>query len=194
MITYNGRKYRKASEAEQAQLEKIGHPGFRSAITGLWTTFDDLLDCLDSLDVDDPVLVGGLAVQHHGYMRMTEDIDVLLDREDYDRLLEDGKIKFGQLKYFKPGVQVDILTEGKDNNPSPDRVRDPAAPHLPTLAGLIYLKLLSDRIKDQADIVELLKVNGYNDQLEKQIAKLADQAQLDTLRKLWLKAQSELSR
>jgi len=150
---YKDQLYRRAD-----WQDRIGHVGFRTAVAKLWRTFEDLLLHLEDLGVD-AVLVGGLAVQHHGYTRMTEDIDILIDRADYERLTDQGKIQYGQLQRFQPGVQVDVLTEGKDGAPAPSVVRDPTTPYLPTLAGLICMKLISGRMKDQADVVELLKTN-----------------------------------
>ena len=139
----------------------IRHAAFRSAVVGLWQSFEDLVGFLAQHHVD-PVLVGGLAVQHHGYVRLTEDIDILISRVDYDRLVEEGLIKFGSLKRFQSGVQVDVLTEGKDGNPDPSVVRDPELPNLPTLEGLVYLKLLAGRLKDHADVAELMKRHDFD--------------------------------
>jgi general secretion pathway protein N len=109
--------------------------------------------------------VGGLAVQHHGVERLTEDIDLLISRVAYDELVQEGKIKFGQLKIM-PGTQIDVLTEGKDRNPDPEFVRD-ADTVFPTFAGLIYLKLNAGRMKDVGDVAELLKAHGF-DAVEKE--------------------------
>ncbi|KKN66707.1 hypothetical protein LCGC14_0468930 [marine sediment metagenome] len=184
MFRYRGQLYRRIDWSD-----RIGHVGFRRAVTTLWQTFEDLVEHLGELDVD-PVLVGGLAVQHYGYTRMTEDIDILIDRSDYNRLVESGKIQYGQLRRFQPGVQVDVLTEGRDGAPAPDDIRDPDSPWLPTLAGLIHMKLISDRMKDQADVVELLKANDFDPDIRDQLQRL-DSAQLPEFDRLFTMAQME---
>lgn len=144
-------------------LSRITNKSFQKLLAQLHNEAAWIIDfLLDDYGIN-PVIVGGLAVQYHGYRRFTEDIDILLSREDYDKLVEDNKIKFGQLK-LKPGLQIDVLTEGKDNNPDPDFVRDGNS-NWPTLEGLIYLKLVANRVKDQADIVELIKSEGGSEGL-----------------------------
>lgn len=106
------------------------------------------------LDGYHPLVVGGMAVQHHGLVRLTDDIDLLFSAQEYNKLVEDNRIKYGTLRY-KPGVQVDVLSEGKDNNPNPELIRMGSSMY-PTLEGLIWLKLISKRLKDQGDIAELM--------------------------------------
>jgi hypothetical protein len=132
---------------------------FRGAVTKLWRDLGTAIRYLNERGVD-PVVVGGLAVQHHGVERLTEDIDLLISRAAYDELVQEGKIKFGQLKIM-PGTQIDVLTEGKDRNPDPEFVRD-ADTVFPTFAGLIYLKLNAGRMKDVGDVAELLKAHGFD--------------------------------
>jgi hypothetical protein len=150
-------------------LNKIVSKSFRRMLADLHADAEWVVDyLLRDYDIK-PVIIGGLAVQRYGYRRFTEDIDILISRRDYDRLVEDGKIKFGQLK-VKPGIQIDVLTEGKDDNPDPEFVRDGNS-YWPTLEGLIYLKLLSGRKKDEADVVELIKVeNASEDLLDRVLA------------------------
>jgi hypothetical protein len=155
----------------------IRRASFRSAVAKLWQDFEDLVKYLAKHGVD-PVLVGGMAVQHHGLTRLTEDIDILISRTDYDRLVTDGLIKFGSLKHFKSGVQVDVLTEGKDGNPDPSVVRNPESPNLPTLEGLIYLKLLAGRLKDHGDIGELLKIHEFDPDIRSRLTQLTDDPNL----------------
>lgn len=156
---------------------RIGRVSFRKAVAKLWRDFEDLIKFMSRHNVD-PVLVGGLAVQHHGYVRLTEDIDILIPRADYDRLVAEGVIKFWMLKRFNPNVQVDVLTEGKDRNPDPSVVRDPSSPNLPTLEGLIYLKLLAGRLKDHADVAELLKVHGFDPEIRQHLTAITNDPQL----------------
>jgi len=170
-------------------LNDIQNAAFRRLILRSNENADWLLSWLLREYGIKPVIVGGLAVQRHGYRRFTEDVDILISRSDYERLENDGKIKFGMLK-VKPGIQIDVLWEGRDGNPHPDFVRDGNS-YYPTLEGLIYLKLLARRIKDRADVVELLKTNGLSHKLYKQVRSFLP-AEMHTLfQELWEAAKSE---
>jgi len=139
-----------------------------------------------------PVIVGGLALQKFGYRRLTEDIDLLLSRRDYNFLVDEGKIRYGQLK-IKPGVQIDVLTEGKDENPDPEVVRDGNSLY-PTLEGLIYLKLLAGRMKDKADVVELLKINSLSPNLYRKVANFLPDDLIPFFIDCWDTASKEINR
>jgi len=171
-------------------LSKIINRSFRFLLADLHSDAKWVVDyLLKDYDIK-PVIVGGLAVQYHGYRRMTEDIDILISKADYDRLVEDGKIKFGQLK-IKPGIQIDVISEGKDNNPSPEFIRDEDT-YWPTLEGLIYHKLLFRRMKDKADIVELLKANEMTEDLYNRTINLLSNEMIPSFEELWLRAEEEL--
>ncbi|MFA5135503.1 MAG: nucleotidyltransferase [Patescibacteria group bacterium] len=139
---------------------------FRMAVAGLWRDVTTVIRYLAEKGID-PVVVGGLAVQHHGVERLTEDIDILISRAAYTKLVEEGKIKFGQLKII-PGTEIDVLTEGKDNNPDPEFIRAGDS-NFPTFAGLIYLKLKANRLKDRGDVAELLKAHEFNIEEQQEI-------------------------
>jgi hypothetical protein len=113
-------------------------------------------------------IIGGLAVQELGYVRWTEDVDVVLDAAHYAEVLEhlrnhgftlhDDLI----LRKTDTGTILDVLKEGQ-------RLKDSQLPVPPPselgpnrgfakLEAVIRLKLDSGgRMKDLADIVELLK-------------------------------------
>jgi hypothetical protein len=123
------------------------------------------------------LIVGGLAVQEHGYARVTLDVDIVVPDilEALEFLTADLTGPFARI----PGVQdrvidrrnqvkIDLLPAGKvlrQGNkvpfPSPSVVTD--KPQIIGLADLISLKLDSwsgsplRRIKDKADVVELIK-------------------------------------
>lgn len=116
-------------------------------------------------------LVGGVAVVHHGYVRTTEDVDVLLDREASSRLdpllAEHGfeRLSPSRLRHRESGVVVDLLVAG-DPMPRPGSplypspaglVASSADPSIVGLPGLVELKLHSRRHQDLADVVALLK-------------------------------------
>ena len=109
-------------------------------------------------------VVGGLAANAYGYERATTDIDLLLRRDDARLRGVLGHIspqpvgkRDGGFASFK-GLDVDLLYL----DPSEKRLATELhAARLPIISpgGLFYLKLLSSRAKDWADVIELLKVD-----------------------------------
>jgi hypothetical protein len=119
-----------------------------------------------------PVVIGGLAVNHHGYMRVTADVDILVSREDavplYRRLRsEPGWRRYAEgFKNTVVDVGLDICVEGErtapgsaEEFPDPNDLRTLPVKPLPvlSLSELIALKVMSARARDDADVVELLK-------------------------------------
>jgi hypothetical protein len=116
-------------------------------------------------------LVGGVAVVHHGYLRTTEDIDVLVDAASAERLAA-GSPTHGftvesrtRLKHSASGVLVDLLVAGQPMPrpgappyPSPDALAaSPTDPDFVGLLPLCELKIRAHRHQDLADVVELLQ-------------------------------------
>ncbi len=117
-------------------------------------------------------IIGGMAVVHHGYERLTVDLDVLI-ATDGPAKLEPFLDRFGfsrstesRLVHESTGVRVDVLVEGNTlvgprscpPLPSPAAVgASPADPEVVSLAGLLTLKLDAGRRQDLTDVVELLK-------------------------------------
>jgi hypothetical protein len=54
---------------------------------GLYQGLAGVVDALNEAGIDDAVC-GGMAVAMHGYARLTKDIDLLVRREDVERILE----------------------------------------------------------------------------------------------------------
>ncbi len=119
-----------------------------------------------------PIIIGGLAVSHHGYARFTADVDILVTKEDAASLYRRLKAEPGWKKYeegFKNtyfDVGLDIRVEGGRTSPrsqevfpNPKEIRSVPVRPLPVidLAGLIALKVKSGRARDDADVVELFK-------------------------------------
>ncbi|HYG77317.1 MAG TPA: hypothetical protein VEK08_20090 [Planctomycetota bacterium] len=113
--------------------------------------------------------IGGLAVQEHGYARWTDDVDVVVDAEHYADVLNKLREKGfqiqpnGVLKHRDTSAQLDLLKEGvrlKDSRfPLPHPSELGANRSFATVQSIIRLKLDSGgRMKDLADIVELLKL------------------------------------
>ena len=118
------------------------------------------------------LLVGGVAVIHHGYVRTTRDLEVLLERRDASSI--DGTLlarhgftrtTVNRLHHAASGADVDFLFAGE---PRP-RLGAPPYPSLTALgrcaretdvvdlATLLELKLTAGRHQNLADVVALLK-------------------------------------
>jgi hypothetical protein len=119
-----------------------------------------------------PIIIGGLAVSHHGYARFTADVDILVTRDDATSLYRRLKTEPGWKRYaegFKNtyfDVGLDVCVEGDRTSPrseevfpSPKDVSTVSVRPLPVIAlvGLIALKVKSGRARDDADVVELFK-------------------------------------
>jgi len=129
-------------------------------------------------------VAGGMALYKHGYRRFTEDVDLLVTREGlkviHDRLSGLGYVPpfagSKQLRDTENGVRIEFLIAGDypgDGKPKPVAFPDPAAVGVDldgitylSLPYLVELKLASGmtgglhRLKDLADVVELIKVLG----------------------------------
>ncbi|MCA9518582.1 MAG: hypothetical protein KC635_26785 [Myxococcales bacterium] len=116
-------------------------------------------------------VVGGVAVVHHGYERLTVDVDVLLGPEDAARL-DVGLAAHGfrregarRLRHEATGVLVDLLVTGdvlpgRSGRPVPAVADVPAVAEgsdVAALPALMGLKLDAGRRQDVADVVALLK-------------------------------------
>ncbi len=115
-------------------------------------------------------VVGGLAVIHHGYRRLTEDIDIIIDATERHRIdpFPDGSFRWerrNRLIHEPTDVRVDVLESGEALARRPDHVfprpQDMAASprdgEYVDLLPLVRLKLLAGRRQDEADVVALLK-------------------------------------
>ena len=109
------------------------------------------------------VLVGGLAVGAYGYPRASKDVDFLVSEEAYLH-------HAGGIISVAPGVPISVGGVAVDPIPVP-----PSEAHLASaldgavtsrgvpiapLEQLVFMKLLSPRRKDAADVVELLKAGA----------------------------------
>ncbi len=108
---------------------------------------------------------------HHGYERLTDDVDVLVELPSPERLDEHlathgfTREAVDRLRHDATGVAVDLLISGEPMPrpgcppyPPIDKVEpSPADPDFAALRPLVELKLYAHRHQDVADIVELLK-------------------------------------
>ncbi len=147
---------------------------------------------LDELGIPYAV-AGGMALFSHGYRRFTEDVDILVTRQGLSAI----HAKLEGLGYLPPfpkskhlrdtelGVKIEFLVTGDypgDGKPKPVAFPDPAAVAVERdgvkylkLPTLIELKLASgmtnpDRMKDLADVLELIKLLALPKDLSLQLA------------------------
>jgi hypothetical protein len=141
----------------------------------------------------DYAVIGAIALNQHGYKRFTEDIDVLLTREGLDtfraQLVGLGyRPAFeGAKKHFRTAdtnVRVEFVTAGEypgDGKPKAVAFPDPAGctevidgVRTLRLPKLIELKLAcgmtaSDRLKDLADVQEMIKLKNLGADFAQQL-------------------------
>jgi hypothetical protein len=153
----------------------------------------------------DYALIGGMALAIHGYVRLTQDVDLLMNEaglEQFQKMLVGrGYIAAfpGARKMFLDtitGVKVAIITTGEfpgDGKPKSVQFPEPTAISIELdgmkvtrLETLIELKLASgltapDRLKDLADVQELIRMLNLPEQLGLQI----DSSVRDEYIRLW---------
>jgi hypothetical protein len=115
------------------------------------------------------LVAGGMAVIHYGYERNTQDIDLLYANADeadiLRRLKKDFKIVlkansgWHHFEHRKTKVRLELIPEGGLTQfgfiPGPKTVGGENG--FISLFGLVWMKLVSGRMKDDADIVEVAK-------------------------------------
>ncbi len=130
------------------------------------------------------MVIGAVALLAHGYPRFTEDIDLVLTPEGLEVFHRD-LIGLGYVPAFpgakkrlrstRDGVTIEVMTTGEypgDGKPKPVSIPEPSSAsteidgiQVVTFEKLIELKLASgisapDRLKDLADVQELIKIRG----------------------------------
>ena len=128
------------------------------------------------------VLGGGWAVWRHGFFgRMTQDIDIVLPADRIDEFLRLAAVsgfevlaqpegRWPKVLHKDTDIKVDILPEGGRPG-TPAKIAPTTIPHPSTLGAvagklsyislpaLVQLKLAAGRARDEADVVELIRVN-----------------------------------
>ena len=151
-------------------------------------------------------LVGGLAVGEHGYVRMTEDIGILLTpaglQRFQERLVGRGYLAThtGATRSFRDsdsGVRIEILVTGEfpgDGKPKPVAFPDPAdvtavvdGMRVLKLPALIDLKLASGmsaphRLRDLADVQDIIRARHLDERFAEQLHPSVRAAYLDLWR------------
>jgi hypothetical protein len=134
----------------------------------------------------DYMVIGAVALMAYGYPRFTEDIDLILNSNGLDRF-HNELIGLGyspafqgarkRLRSTRDGTAIEVIAAGEypgDGKPKPVSFPEPSESSVeidgvkfPTLEKLIELKLASgitapDRLKDLADVQELIKIRGLS--------------------------------
>ena len=137
------------------------------------------------------MVIGAIALVAHGYLRFTEGIDLVLTGEGLAKFNREllGVGGYGlagytrqfpgstkSLRSIPEGVSIEVMTTGEypgDGKPKPVSIPRPSEASIEhdgirfiTLEKLIELKLASgmaapDRLKDLADVQELIKIRGF---------------------------------
>ena len=146
---------------------------------------------LDDLNIP-YAIVGGMALYYHGYQRFTTVVDLLVTRENLQRIHDEleglGYVPpFAGSKHLRDtttGVKVEFLTTGDypgDGKPKAIAFPDPVDVRMEnngiwflSLPALIDLKLASGisnpmRGKDLADIQELISIRNLDESLVPQL-------------------------
>lgn len=174
----------------------------------VFTTLQNLTRRLENEKIP-YALVGGLALAAHGFVRMTQDVDLLMTREGLEifkqRFLGRGYVLTfsGAQKTFRDTetqVRIEILITGDypgDGKPKPVAFPDPSVVfterggmHVIPIETLIELKLASGmsaphRLRDLADVQDLIATLN----LPIEFAETLNTSVRETFRQLWNSAQ-----
>lgn len=139
------------------------------------------------------MVIGAVALLAHGYPRFTEDIDLVLTPEGLEAFHRElvglgyvpafpGAKK--RLRSTRDGVTIEVMTTGEypgDGEPKPVSIPEPSAAsteidgiQIVRFEKLIELKLASgitapDRLKDLADVQELIKIRQLQPEFAEQL-------------------------
>ncbi len=132
-------------------------------------------------------IMGAMAVNAHGAKRTTQDVDVLLTAEGFERFRREFVGKEYELVQGRPrrfvetqsGVTVDCLVTGRypgSGKPGPIAFPDPTAAseeidkiRVLTLSQLIQLKLAARRHSDFGDVVFLIRIHDLDESFVSQL-------------------------
>lgn len=166
----------------------------------------------------DYAVIGAIALNQHGYRRFTEDIDLLMTREGLDRFHEKlvglgYRPAFnGSRKKFRTtegNIPVEVITSGEypgDGKPKSVVFPEPAESSVlidgvktVSLPKLIELKLASgisaaDRLKDLADVQEMIKVKELDETLAGQLDPFVREKYLELCRAVRTAKEREIDR
>lgn len=158
----------------------------------------------------DYAIIGGMALALHGFIRPTEDVDLLLTKEGLEKfhaeLVGLGYVPLfpGARKHFRDaetGVKVEVITTGEypgDGKPKPVVFPEPkdvtvelAKFRVVRIESLIELKLASGltaehrKLRDLADVQQLIEILNLAPELSQRL----DASVRDEYLRLWALAQ-----
>lgn len=163
---------------------------------------------LEKNDIDYTV-IGAIALNQHGYQRFTTDIDLLLTKDGLDQFHEKlvglgyrPAFEGARKKFRTTGenVPVEVITSGEypgDGLPKPVQFPNPDefsvvidGINTLSLEKLVELKLSSgisaaDRLKDLADVQELIKVKGLDENFAERLDAYVRAKYLELGRAVW---------
>ena len=157
----------------------------------LWETLKRISETLDALGID-YALIGGLALFLHGRQRLTEDVDLLVERHSLDKI-HDALVGKGYLPAFAgsrnlrdtiTGIPVEFVTSGEypgDGKPKPIAFPLPNADSVEqegikvvSLRKFVELKLASGmtaahRLQDLADVLAVIQIKPLDESFAQQL-------------------------
>jgi hypothetical protein len=118
------------------------------------------------------VLVGGLAVGANGHPRATKDVDFLVGDEAFGRG-EGGVVSLAPGVPFQvDGVPIDLLSADASEGHLAAVLDGPMGVPIDA-PRLIYMKLKANRMRDQVDVIELIKAGIDRDEVREYLEKNA---------------------
>lgn len=162
----------------------------------VYDTLNTLRERLNHAQIE-YVIIGAFALGCHGYERATNDVDICLRAVDIERFRQEFvgreyQAVEGRSRRFedpRTGVTFDLLVSGdlagrvarNDQIRFPDPGDAVTLKGLPTvpLARLVELKLVTWRLKDWADVIELMRRNHLDETFAQQLHPLVRMAYLE---------------
>ena len=170
----------------------------------LFENRDSIIDVLDQLLSKISVaadLIGGVALQYYDYRRNTEDIDILISQENYEKLADAivaaGGTSLGKNNRFELNqYQIQLCYAGQTvrGTTFPEPSSGKPGLNVVSLKLLLKMKLDAgmDRAKDRADFIELVKRNKISrDYILNELSPILPKMQQQLAYVLWDKASKE---
>jgi hypothetical protein len=104
------------------------------------------------------LVIGGLAVGANGYPRATGDVDFLVGGEAFEHHPGGLVTLRAGVPFQANGIAIDFVTPGPHENFLEAVLQAPPG-SIVEAPPLIYLKLKASRLKDQVDVIELIKAS-----------------------------------
>lgn len=159
-------------------------------------------------------VVGAIALQHYGYLRHTEDIDIITTPEGlskiHETLVGHGIVPRGpglrkRLREIEHVVDIDVITSGEHAgsqdspvtypHPDSDAFVESYGLRFPTLESLITFKIASGvwgrRGQDLVDVQKLIRLNGLDEGFADRLPSVLRERYLSLLRESRLEVELE---